>query len=110
MCGQSQSDTYLPTSIAIKTDDQKPVSADVKRRVAVSTVRDSRTGKTYLKIANLLPQPLNIAGLSLPATAHITTLSGTPEDRDARATAPTRLQMTDGVFQIPAYSFNVIAY
>ena len=110
MCGQSQGDTYLPTSIFLSTDDWKPVSADVQRRIAESTVRDSQTGKTYLKIANLLPQPLNISGLNLPATAHITTLSGTPEDREAHATAPTQLQMTNGVFQIPAYSFNVIEF
>lgn len=110
MCGQSQGDTYLPTSIFLSTDDWKPVSADVQRRIAASTVRDSQTGKTYLKIANLLPQPLNISGLNLPATPHITTLSGTPEDREAHATAPTQLQMTNGVFQIPAYSFNVIEF
>ena len=50
LCGQYSGDTYMLTSI------NSPEKRDLlNQRLTASTVRDSKTGKTYLKIVNLLP-------------------------------------------------------
>ena len=48
----------------IKVDDA------VKHRVAASVVKDSKTGKTYLKLVNALPVKMafDVKGLQLPTT------------------------------------------
>ncbi|MBQ0020723.1 MAG: carbohydrate binding domain-containing protein [Bacteroidales bacterium] len=50
LCGQYSGDTYMLTSI--KSPEKRDL---LNQRLSASTVRDSKTGKTYLKIVNLLP-------------------------------------------------------
>jgi len=52
-------------------------------RSAASVVRDSKTGKKYLKLVNALPRELCITvdGISIPADAKVVGFSGQPKDQ-----------------------------
>ena len=56
---------------------------DWQHRVGASVVRDSKTGRTYVKLVNALPCELTISvkGLDIPATARTEGFSGKPEDQ-----------------------------
>ena len=75
-------------------------------RLAASVVRDSKTGRTVLKLVNALPCPLTVSvrGLDIPASARYEGFSGQPEDQ--------RLQMQTGevgsVLTLPPYSLRAI--
>ena len=125
LCGQSQGDSYLPTAIALDQDGER-----LRQRMAVSTVRDSATGTTYVKIVNLLPESvaakLDVARLlatrpqpkGLRLRAHQTTpqarvvcLSGDMSSTDARPTEPQYVELlpqTDII--LPANSLTVISF
>ena len=52
-------------------------------RIASSVVRDSKTGRTYLKLVNALPRELSVTveGLALPATPRISAFTAQPGDK-----------------------------
>ncbi|MBO4801560.1 MAG: carbohydrate binding domain-containing protein [Bacteroidaceae bacterium] len=107
MCGQSQGNRYLPTAVTL--EGQRP---DVSRRMAVSTVYDTVTGNTYIKLVNLLPTTvtttLELGDLTPAATAATSiTLAGAWNDQQARPTAPAAINLAAPV-TLPAYSFTVI--
>ena len=76
-------------------------------RVGASVVRDSKTGKTYLKLVNALPVELRLQteGITIPADAPTEGFEGRPEEQ--------RLQTKQGVagaqLHLPPYSMRVIA-
>ena len=117
LCGQSQGDSYLASSVAaLQPDGQhtSPMDAQQAGRVAVSTVRDSRSGRTYMKLVNLLPVAANTTlaatGLQLPATATFRRLTGDWNSVDARATEPAPIDLSSGTIVLPPYSFTVIEW
>ena len=117
LCGQSQGDSYLASSVAaLQPDGQhtSPLDAQQACRVAVSTVRDSRSGKTYVKLVNLLPVAANTTlaatGFQLPATATFRRLTGDWDSVDARATEPAPIDLSSGTIVLPPYSFTVIEW
>jgi alpha-L-arabinofuranosidase len=75
-------------------------------RVGASVVKDSKTGKTYVKVVNALPVELQLSteGISIPATARTEGFEGKPEEQ--------HLQMKQGeagnVLTLPPYSMRVI--
>lgn len=81
--GTHAGDTYLPTTIAADTE-----RADVAKRLGVSTIVDSKTGETYIKVVNLLPVPVT-ADMDFAAAPGAkvtkTVLAGDPEAREARS-------------------------
>ena len=116
LCGQSQGDRYLPTTItaAHQPDGQsRSLSPEASRRLVASTVHDSRTGRTYVKLVNLLPvavdAQLDAAALTLPATARITTLSGNWDATDAKPQPSTLTSLTP-FLSLPPYSLVVIEF
>lgn len=110
MCGQSQGDQYLPSTI------QPTVTrTGVAERLAVSTVCDSKTGAIYMKLVNLLPidieTHLNVHGIEpskLSAPLSATTLTG-PYDSTTACPQPSTIRLgLDNTITLPAYSFTVI--
>ena len=111
MCGQSQGNQYLPSTL------QFDLGPDANRRLAVSTVRDTATGKTYVKLVNLLPEPveftLDFQGVDIPqgTEAGMTVLSGEWNSQDARPKEFLKfLITTQAQVSIPAYAFAVIEF
>ena len=111
MCGQSQGNQYLPSTL------QFDLGPDANRRLAVSTVRDTATGKTYVKLVNLLPEPveftLDFQGVDIPqgTEAGMTVLSGEWNSQDARPKEFLKfLLKAQAPVTIPAYAFAVIEF
>lgn len=111
MCGQSQGNQYLPSTL------QFDLGPDANRRLAVSTVRDTATGKTYVKLVNLLPEPveftLDFQGVDIPqgTEAGMTVLSGEWNSQDARPKEFLKfLLKAQAPVSIPAYAFAVIEF
>ena len=79
---------------------------DWQHRIGASVVRDSKTGRIYVKLVNALPCELtiNIQGLDIPATARTEGFSGKPEDQ--------KLTIETGEagnqIALPPYSMKVI--
>ena len=79
----------------------------LSHRVATSVVRDSKTGRRYLKVVNALPTELtlNLQGLTIPEGSKTEGFSGKPEDQKITIEHGTAggSQLT-----LPAYSFRVV--
>ena len=81
-------------------------NSELTRRLGASLVRDSKTGRRYLKLVNALPTTLHITieGIQIPATVKCQQFTGAIDDQKAKAgeietSAPTTL---------PPYSLRVI--
>jgi hypothetical protein len=79
---------------------------ELTRRLGASLVRDTKTGKRYLKLINALPTELHIAveGIQIPFTVKCQQFTGAIDDQKAKAeeietSTPTTL---------PPYSLRVI--
>ena len=75
-------------------------------------MHDTTTGKTYIKLVNLLPVPvttsLEMGDLAHAATAATSiTLAGAWNDQQARPTAPASVNLAAPI-SLPAYSLTVI--
>lgn len=92
-------DTYINSQLTI--DNSK-----LAHRLGASVVRNSKTGKTYLKLVNTLPVELrlDVTGIDIPATAETEGFAGKPEEQ--------RLTITKGEagtsMVLPPYSLRVI--
>lgn len=106
--GQNSGDTYLPSSITLDNTQDA-----VKKRIATSVVRDSRTNDLIIKLVNLLPVDTQLS-ISLPSIpeggeeASVTVLSGTPGDKDARPVTGSMQIKAELPYRMPPYSFTVI--
>ena len=92
-------DRYVSSELKLK-------NPELAHRVGASLVRDSKTGKQYLKLVNALPSTLKIdvKGIQLPASVKCQQFTGAIDDQKAKAavietTIPTTL---------PPYSLRVI--
>ena len=81
-------------------------SLELNHRIGASLVRDSKTGKRYLKLVNALPSTLkvNIEGLTLPATVTCEQFTGRIDDQKAKA----EVIQTSEPTNLPPYSLRVI--
>ncbi len=115
LCGNHSGDEYIETTLSVNERRK-----GVRERLAVSTVRDSQTGKVYIKMVNLLNHPvktnLDLTSLkecfgdgreSVDATLH--QLTGKYDDRNARPTENTVKVTPKFEYELPAYSFTLIA-
>ena len=110
MCGQSQGNEYL--SSAVKMNDLP----EVTRRLATSTVYDSVSGKTYIKVVSLLPQEVEItldfkdvdvAG----KTGQKTVLCGAWNNEQVCPIEPSPIALSaNTTLTLPAYAFVVIEF
>ncbi len=112
MCGQSQGNEYLPSTIKA-IPQEGGLKAGVQERLAVSAVRDTQTGKTYIKIVNVLPcqveADVNLEGV-VDAEKQCTSVvltgafdSTTAVPAEGSVTLAPQCKLT-----LPAYSFTLI--
>ena len=106
--GQHAGDEYLTSRVIVSEN-----SDAVQKRVAASVVRDSRTNDLIVKLVNLLPVPTqtNIVLNDIPAiegTAELITLTGKPDDKQAKPATGTVRISNDFDVDLPAYSFTLI--
>jgi alpha-L-arabinofuranosidase len=108
MCGNSHGNQYLSSTLSVNSTKK-----GVRERLAVSTVRDSKTGKTYLKLVNVLNHPVQ-AHLQLRCVLNAqkackrTILTGAYDSKDARPTEDVVKLSPDCEYTMPAYSFTLI--
>ena len=86
-------------------------------RLAASVVRDSKTGKTYLKLVNALPKSLSVTvdGIAIPADARVVSFSGQPKDQTVTVNSDNdSLQLKAGTqnsqLVVPPYTVCAIAF
>jgi alpha-L-arabinofuranosidase len=84
------------------------IAPALRHRVAASLVRDSKTGRRYLKLVNALPVELTLTvnGLTIPAGSKTEGFSGQPEDQKIDITSGV---VESGALKLPPYAFRVIA-
>ena len=85
----------------------KVQNAELSHRVGASVVKDSKNGKTYLKLVNALPSTLKIdvKGIRIPARVKCEQFCGNDiEDQKAKA----EVIVTDKPTTLPPYSLRVI--
>ncbi len=108
--GNNAGDTYLPSTATITND----MGLDgIKKRLAVSIVRDTKDKAIIIKMVNLLPKAVqstvDLNGIEIAgSTAVKTVLQGRPDDENARPV--TSDHTVSGKFNtaLPPYSFTVI--
>ncbi len=106
--GQNSGDLYLASSV--KLSDSKK---EIRKRVATSLVRDSKTGDYILKICNLLPVELhskiNLNGVPVQeGSATWQILTGKQDDEKAKPQSQSIVVGQTFDCTLPAYSFSVI--
>lgn len=82
-----------------------PKDCNIANRLGASVVKDSKTGKTFVKLVNALPVEvrLNVKGLNLTG-AHGETFSGKPEDQHLQCQPLT----IGNEVTLPPYSFLAV--
>lgn len=108
MCGQSAGNEYLPSSI--RTDNRQ---RGVGERLAVSTVRNTQNGKTYLKLVNVLNHDVEahlMLKYLLPGEriCKRTLLTGAYDSTTAKPQSDEICLSPDCKYVMPAYSFTLI--
>ena len=99
---------YLPAAITLSNNEDA-----VKKRIAYSIVRDTKTGDVIVKIVNLLPTSVNasldLSGISIrDGKATKITLQGSWDNRSAKAVEAECLVSEKFTSELPPYSFTVI--
>jgi alpha-L-arabinofuranosidase len=108
-------DRYVSSQLAIHSsqvadgaDSQETGTADsrLSRRLGASLVRDSKTGRRYLKLVNALPSTLkiNVEGITLPDKVECEQFTGAIDDQKAKA----EVIETSTPTTLPPYSLRVI--
>jgi hypothetical protein len=94
--GTYDGDRYTPSVL-----DAEP---EVSHRVATSIVRNSATGKTYLRLVNALPVSLSlhVPDVTFPSEPVYEGFCGQPADKSV--TPITQLIVSDNDIQLPPYS------
>ena len=97
-------DTYVNSQFTVHNSQ---LAAQWKHRIGASVVRDSKTGKTYVKLVNALPVSLEltVGGLNIPPTAETEGFDGKPEDQKLEIKTG---QAGDTII-LPPYSLRVIS-
>jgi alpha-L-arabinofuranosidase len=82
------------------------LDSQLAHRIGASVVRDSKTGKRYLKLVNALPSTLKIhvEGINLPATVKCQQFTGAIDDQKAKTVEIETNEPTT----LPPYSLRVI--
>lgn len=105
--GQNSGDSYIPATVSTDSKNEK-----VNARVGCSIVKDSTTGETIVKLANLLPveAEVNVNSTDLgvsPTSVKAFLLTGTPDDSKA---TPKPVTVALPSITLPPYSFLVARF
>lgn len=113
LCGNYSGDEYIASTLSVNEGRK-----GVRERLAVSTVRDSKTGKVYIKMVNLLNHPVkghlkfenaeSLFGEKTSLNGKLHLLTGNYDDRDARPQTKDVVVSPDFEYELPAYSFSLI--
>jgi len=108
--GQNSGDEYIP-NITISSNKED----GVKKRIACSVVRDSKTGDYMIKLLNLLPVTVNttidLQSLGITSTsATLTVLHGKPTDEELQPVVSTTTVHSVQKQELPAYSFTLLRF
>lgn len=106
--GQHAGDRYIPATITLS--DQ---ADNVRKRIAYSAVRDSKTNDLIIKMVNILPVPVNaefdLAGIKLSGRKiSKTVLSGDPADTTAKPVMSDDVVLEKSALELQPYSFTVL--
>jgi alpha-L-arabinofuranosidase len=107
LCGQNSGDEYIPARIDLSNSRE-----DVRKRIACSIVRDTKSGEWIIKLVNLLPVEVK-ADIDLStfdgaiSEAIKTMLHGKPDDKTARPVTEI-IDLRNTAIVLPGYSFTVI--
>ena len=95
-------DRYLTSHLSVLSSQLSALS----HRVGASVVKDSKTGKCYLKLVNALPSTLKITveGLQMPHTVKCEQFTGAIDDQQAKS----EFIETSEPATLPPYSLRVI--
>ena len=106
--GQNAGDAYIPSQISLSDKRE-----EVKKRVSLSVVRDSKTNDIILKLVNLLPVPVesdfDFSGLKVAGQeAVVSVLKGLPADSKVLP-VESKIQVSGKqAYTLPPYSLSVI--
>ncbi len=113
LCGNYSGDVYMASTLSV--DEGRK---GVRERLAVSTVRDSKTGKVYIKMVNLLNHPVKgrlnfdhaeaLFGEHASLNGKLHLLTGTYDDLQARPQTRDIVVTPEFEYELPAYSFSLI--
>lgn len=113
--GNHSGDRYICSQLTI--EPMGAAEQQLNLRSAASVVRDSKTGKKYLKLVNALPRELSITvdGISIPADAKVVGFSGQPKDQTVTVTSGIdSLQLKPGTqssqLVVPPYTVCAIEF
>jgi alpha-L-arabinofuranosidase len=106
--GQNAGDQYIPASAAITNQ-----ADNVKKRIAWSVVKDTKTNDLVVKLVNILPVAVNtdidFNGIKTTGNRVLkTVLSGNPTDK---LVTPVKTEFVAGeksTLELPPYSFTVL--
>ena len=99
--GTHSGDVYVGSKMSVRPE--------LSHRVAASVVRDSKTGKTIVKLVNALPASLSVSlqGLAIPTGAKVEGFAGKPFERTVVET--TGVEVGPKV-ELEPYSVKVITF
>ncbi|MBF4472956.1 alpha-L-arabinofuranosidase C-terminal domain-containing protein [Flavobacterium sp. HJJ] len=105
--GQNDGDLYIPSETALSNNQE-----NVKSRIAISIIRDSKSSDLIVKLVNMLPIPIStsvdLKNSNLENTQAVkTVLTGEPSDKNARPTVTSCSASELAKTELPAYSFTV---
>ncbi|HEV7329479.1 MAG TPA: alpha-L-arabinofuranosidase C-terminal domain-containing protein [Flavisolibacter sp.] len=106
--GQYAGNQYLPGTLTVSNNSEA-----VRKRIAYSVVRDSKTGDLVVKLVNVLPVAVNtsldLSGINIADTkAKKITLQGAPSEKNVKAVETAISVSQTFRSELPAYSFTVI--
>ncbi|TDD94746.1 alpha-L-arabinofuranosidase [Flavobacterium cellulosilyticum] len=105
--GENAGDQYIPTEISLSNNQE-----NVKNRIAISVVRDTKSNDLIVKMVNMLPVTVN-ASVALKdgnfgnSETIKTVLKGTPNDKNAKPVVSKGIATELNSVSLPAYSFTV---
>lgn len=105
--GQNAGDQYIPSEISLSNNQE-----NVKNRIAISVVQDSKSNDVIVKLVNLLPVAVNssidLKNLNLGSKEAVkTVLKGDPSDKNAKPVVSACSVSEINNTELPAYSFTV---
>ncbi|MGN0283147.1 MAG: alpha-L-arabinofuranosidase C-terminal domain-containing protein [Prevotella sp.] len=107
-------DRLLSTSLSpdLGSDADSQLAADIAKRMAATVVVDSKTGRRYMKVVNVLPVPLtlSVAAQQIKADCPSEGFVGTPSQERVEVKTSVKGKLVDGklVLQLEPYSLQVI--
>ncbi|MHB9055016.1 MAG: alpha-L-arabinofuranosidase C-terminal domain-containing protein [Paludibacteraceae bacterium] len=106
MFGNNSGNLYIPAKLNLSSERD-----DVKKRIAISIVKDSHTDDLILKMVNLLPVSVN-QKLELPVPTDSkmikSVLTGNPADKKLTPSTSQITFVRDSVIELPAYSLTIL--